>query len=201
MPTDPLALLMERFLAEVARLGETALRTGNYARWASDFQQQLVDYHLASYFLGKDESQLSSAAEKILNKLIGQQITYAKKFGALAGSLSDDMFLARSSLYAGALKAAYSRAKWANWPLPFHPTEKCECMVNCQCHWEGQSLDSTKGNGDFVWKVGQDAIQCPTCQLRHEGNPYLIRGGKYVFQAHTRARHAAAASEEPKAHR
>jgi len=192
--SDPLAPLMTRFLAEAQRLGDRALASGDYARWAEDFQQQLVDYHLAAYFLGKDESQLSKAAEKVLTKLIDQQLAYAKKFGDVAGSLSDAAFLARSSLYGGALKATYSRAKWANWPLPFHPTERCECMANCQCHWAGANLDQAKGNGDFTWKVGHDAIQCPTCQLRHENNPYLIRGGKYVTQANTRARHAAAAS-------
>lgn len=189
MPSDPLAPLMTRFLAEVARLGERALSSGDYQTWARDFQQQLVDYHLASYFLGKDESQLSPLAEKVLTTLIGQQIAYAKRFGAEAGALSDAAFLARSSLYGGALKATYSRAKWAGWPLPFHPTEKCECMVNCQCHWEGRNLDQAKGNGDFTWKVGQDAIQCPTCQLRYENNPYLIRKGRYVAQTQSRARH------------
>lgn len=188
MPSDPLSPLMERFLAEVTRLGETALRTGDYTRWATDFQQQLIDYHLASYFLGKDESQLSPAAEKVLAALIETQLAYAKKFGAIAGDLSDALFLARSSLYAGGLKATYYRAKYAEWDLPFVPTERCACIVNCTCRIRVD--DQGGGRGLMFWVLGESE-HCPTCLNRKADSPYRVRRAANVTQAHDRARHAA----------
>ncbi len=170
---DPLPNLLTAFLAESERLGNQALASGDYDRWARDFQDALVAYHLGAYFLGKDDTQLSPEAAKVLDTLIGQQIAYAKKFGEQASALSDAAFLARSSLYGGALKATYSKAKWADWALPFHPTEGCECIVNCQCHWDGRNLDGPVGT--FSWILG-DNEHCPTCLDRwNDGKPYKIR--------------------------
>lgn len=193
MPRGPAPLdrLLARFLAEVQRLGDRAIATGDYRRWADDFQRALVDYHLGAYFLGKDATDLSPAAERVLRTLIEQQLQFARVFGSERSELSDRAFLARSSLYAGALKATYSHAKWADWDLPFHPTEGCECIVNCQCHWDGQQLDRPVAS--FYWVLGENE-HCPTCLQRwQDGKPYKIRR-KNVTETNDRARGAARAA-------
>jgi hypothetical protein len=194
VPSDPLAPLMARFLAEADRLGRRALASGNYQAWARDFQQQLIDYHLASYFLGKSAAQLSPEAERILTRLIDQQLAYVKKFGGAAGDLSDAMFLARSSLYAGALKATYYRAKYSDWVLPFVPTEKCECMVNCTCMIRVDDLGG--GRGLMYWILG-DNEHCPTCLNRKADSPFRVRRAADVSQTHPGARHSAPAGQKP----
>lgn len=188
---DPLPNLLTSFLAEVDRLGQRALSSGDYDRWARDFQQALVDYHLGAYFLGKDDTQLSPEAARVLDTLISQQLAYAKRFGEQASALSDAAFLARSSLYGGALKTTYSKAKWSDWNLPFHPGENCECHVNCQCHWDGRNLSGRVGT--FYWILG-DNEHCPTCLQRwNEGRPYRIRR-KRVTETNDRAGDRAAAA-------
>lgn len=186
--TPPLDVLLGHFLVEVERLGNRAIASGDYKRWADEFQAALVEYHLGAYFLGKGATDLSPAAEKVLRKLIEQQLQFARVFGSERSELSDRAFLARSSLYGGALKATYSQAKWADWALPFHPTENCACYTNCQCHWDGQQLD--RPIATFYWVLAENE-HCPTCLSRwNDGKPYKIRRNR-VAETNDRARHAA----------
>ena len=182
---DDLRRLIERVLSDIAAdadayLGQRITPT----TWARVMEERLTDAHRAAYLLGADTRTLSPQARAFLAKTIASQVKYLHGFtqDLRSESMTPALMKARAALYAGPLKATYSRAKWWGWPLPFHPADgDTPCLVNCTCSWEGRDLNVGTKDGTFYWRLATHphAENCPGCVDRAQaGAPYLVRGGK-----------------------
>lgn len=176
--------LIERILGDIAQSVE-AYRSNDLPlpTWRRAMAETIGDGHRAAFLLGADTREVSPQARDFLARVIADQLGYLKGFAAdvKAGKVSESLMAARAALYAGALKGTFSRAKWWDWTLPFHPTVDCICLTVCGCHWEGRDLDQENLDGDFYWILTPHphTDHCPTCIERYnKGKPYLIRGGK-----------------------
>lgn len=180
---DDLRKLLERILGDIASSID-AYRAGRLPlpSWRAQMAKTIGDGHRAAFLLGADTRELSPQARNYLARTIADQLGYLKGFvtDVRAGRVGDAMMAARAALYAGALKATFSRAKWWDWPLPFHPTVDCICHTVCGCKWDGRDLDHEKLDGNFYWILTPHphTDHCPTCIDRYnKGEPYLVRGG------------------------
>lgn len=148
--------------------------------WQQRTARLLLASHYGSFMLGQDSKNLTPQQQRDLNTRIGKQIDYLNAFASEldAGTLSEAQTAARAGLYAGALKASYSRGRYWGWTLPAHPTEGSECMVNCRCSWRVDVLDEEEQDADAYWLLS-DTEHCATCNQRSHGwAPYRIRGGE-----------------------
>jgi len=148
--------------------------------WRTTIGTDLYVYHLAAYLAGAASADVTPAVKTAVADLVNRQFDYLDQFYATIDAAGPDAmqeaWRARLALYAGALKATYSRGAFQDWPLPFHPTEDSECMVNCRCTWRLDVLDDEAGNADAYWETDRREV-CPTCVDRAGGNPYMIRDG------------------------
>lgn len=181
---EDLRRLLEAALRDINALtARLVAGTISPSEWHNALATLLGEWHTAAYLLGRDVQDLSPAARDYLLRTLGDQVDHMNGFtdDVEAGRLSDAQIKARAALYAGPLKATWSRAKWWDWPLPFHPADgETECLVNCGCRWEGKDLDVEQLDGDFYWILGQfpHAEHCPGCVERYDkGKPYKVRGG------------------------
>lgn len=178
---DDFATLLRLVLADIQRDTDAMLH-GHLS--VDDWQQRtarlLYTAHYAAYMIGQGSKDLTPKQQADLNKRIAQQIDYLNGFAAALdkGDVSDTMAQARAALYAGALKASYSRGATKGYDLPAYPTEGSECMVNCKCYWAMREIDAEELDADFTWTLTA-AEHCPTCQQRaQDWAPYKIRGGE-----------------------
>ena len=182
---EKLRKLLERILSDISASADAYLgQRITAAQWAARMRATIGDGHAAAYLLGADTRTMTPQARAFLARVVADQVQYLHGFtqDLRSEKLSPALMKARAALYAGPLKATYSRAKWWAWPLPFHPADgETPCLVNCTCHWEGRDLDEAAGNGDFFWTLGTHphAENCPGCiERRQDGKPYQVRGGE-----------------------
>lgn len=149
------------------------------AQWERAFGKLLVEHHLAAYFTGRNTQYLTPESDRVLGRLMQEQLDYLRGFAAAREGLSEAQQRARAALYGGALKATYSRARWWEWPLPFYPTVGTECQTNCRCRWEARIISEEELDADFYWRMGP-VEHCSTCITRAMDNPYQIRKGELL---------------------
>lgn len=175
---EQLRKLIERVLSDIAAdadayLGQRITPT----TWARVMEERLTDAHRAAYLLGADTRTLSPQARAFLAKTIVGQVRYLHGFTQDLRSehMTPALMKARAALYAGPLKATYSRAKWWAWDLPFVPTEGSECIVNCTCSIA--VTDSGDGTGLMAWTLSSHphAESCPTCIQRAADSPFTVK--------------------------
>jgi hypothetical protein len=104
---------------------------------------------------------LSRAERADLDKAVAAQRPYLARFArdVRGGDLSDAQIQARADLYAGPVRATYSKTRWADVNLPAHPADgSTECLAWCKCSW------ALRDDG-YHWELGA-AEHCPTCESR-----------------------------------
>lgn len=139
MPTDINRL--QSLVTESA--GDIAVRYANDpARFVREMERIITRAHTAATVgaIG-DRTRvapkgLSRAERADLNKAILTQRPYLFRFAEemRSGTLSEDAIRRRAELYAGPVRATYSKTRWPN--LPAHPADgSTECLAFCKCSW------------------------------------------------------------------
>jgi hypothetical protein len=180
---DPLKLaaLMAQAIATIPKPGSPS--------WQREMERIIARGHTAAWIAGQAErlgvksdsplisqARLSRVERAEIKSIVDAQLAYFKGFQADIAGMSEAQIKARAQLYAGATRGTYSRTRWADVPLPFHPTEGTECITRCRCSWELQRLEGD-GNYDAYWRMGAVEQHCITCPTRANGSPYRIRAG------------------------
>lgn len=171
---DPIATLQAGMLEQVAALMQARDYLGT-AEWQRQFEALIIEQHAAAYFAGQGTTVLTARGDAELGTLMQAQLDYLAGFAAELDSLSDAQAHARAALYAGPLRATYSRGEFALWQLPYHPGEGTPCMGNCHCHWEIRVEDLEELNARAFWILGPSE-HCDECAARARRR-YTIRGG------------------------
>lgn len=174
MPS-PLATLQQRMLGEIATLMAARDYLGP-AAWQAQFERLIIEYHAAAYFAGQGTNTLSARGDAELGRLLQTQIDYLAGFVADADALSDAQAAARGALYAGPLRATYSRGATTLWDLPYYPGEGTPCRGNCHCAWRIDVEDLEELNASAYWMLGTSE-HCEGCKARAARNPYVFRAG------------------------
>jgi hypothetical protein len=177
MPDD-LASLIRLILEDIATQ-MAGVESGHLSvdAWQQIVARSLIAGHYAAYMVGKESKELSEAEQKLLNKLVGEQLTYLNRF---ASDMDDTGWMpaynARGALYAGALKSSYSQGKWREWDLPWHPGDgSTQCLGSCLCHWELDIVDAQEREADARWVLGGTEHHCTTCPQRSADSPYRVQ--------------------------
>lgn len=142
-----------------------------------EFERILVEYHLAAYFAGRGDDELSPRADLLMGAAISAEIGYSRAFLGKIDTLSDAQATARALQYTGAIKASYSKGKHWLWDLPFHAGDGgTPCLTNCRCRWDVQVQDLEELDANAYWRVTAGE-SCAGCVARAKGNPYVFKGG------------------------
>lgn len=138
------------------------------AQWLREMERIVTRAHTAAYVAATAErlgvplaavKGLSRVERRELEALVAAQRPYLAGFlrDIRAGGLSDAEIRARAALYAGPVRATYSKTRWVG--LPAHPGDgSTECLAWCKCSWVERS-------GEMYWELGA-AEHCPTCERR-----------------------------------
>lgn len=151
------------------KAAERLIRRGHRAAYLAGLAERL-NVPLNSALLS--EKRLSRAERKEVDALIDAELKYWKGFESEKDALSEGQTNARAAMYGRATRGTYSKARWADWDLPFHPTEGSECLTNCRCHWTVQ--DNGDGTGTATWHLGATERHCTTCPTRASDSPYSV---------------------------
>lgn len=191
MPAD---LLKLDALTRVAIRGATDkyLAGGALDTWQRDMTRAITRGHTAATLAGIaerlnipldpaliSEKRLSRAERQEIKDAVARQVEYLQGFveDVRNEELSEKQIRVRADSYSGAVRETYSAARWLGIPLPFHPTQGSECLVNCRCRWDIEKLDGD-GNYDARWILGATEQHCGTCPSRASSSPYRIRDGR-----------------------
>lgn len=135
--------------------------------WARQMEAIVVRAHTAATIgaitdrTGVAPKGLSRAERRDLQAAIAAQRPYLRRFAAdvRGGGLSPEAVQRRAELYAGPVRATYSKARWEGRGLPAHPADgSSECLAWCKCAW----LERDDG---YYWTLGT-AEHCGTCETR-----------------------------------
>lgn len=153
--------------------------------WQQIMARNFLTYHTVAYLKASGAKTLTPDGRRVVLAEVARQVDYLNAFADAvdAGTAgSEAQIRARARLYAGALKATYSRGQFAGWPLPFHPGDgSSECGGACGCRWNLRIIDAKNGDADAVWEMGKAMERhCTTCPTRANQSPYRIRGGKLL---------------------
>lgn len=168
-PADRLAALTAASIAEATR---GYLRSGDLRRWERAMVETITRGHSAAAIAGTaerlgttpgsallNERNLSRAERAAIRERVAGQLPYLRRFAEEAGALSEAQFAARAALYAGAVRATFSEARWYGKGLPAHPGDgSTECLTQCGCAW-------AERDGGMYWERGKND-SCPTCISR-----------------------------------
>jgi hypothetical protein len=141
--------------------------------WQQGMSQDLLIYHTTAYMLGQETDELTPDEQRLLNRIVGEQVDYLNRFADVIDQADDfnEAWRSRAAMYVGALKTSYYRGAYADWDLPFQPGEDTDCYGNCLCSWT--IADNGDGTATAEW-VRNANDSCATCKEREAGNPYLV---------------------------
>lgn len=186
MPTD-ISRLQTLAAESVGELTHRLL-SGNITptAWMREMERTIARAHTAATIAGVSErdgftgrfrawaagkvgaSALPKADRQRLEQTIKAQQPYLAKFASdvRSGTLSDAQIQARSDLYAGPVRATYSKTRWSDVKLPAHPADgSTPCLAWCKCNW----LEHEDG---MYWTLGT-AEHCDECESRaSQWSPY-----------------------------
>jgi hypothetical protein len=186
MPTNP-SKLTTAPLAPIRAATEALASGGTLRAWEAAMRKAVTTAHTAAYLaairdrtgvMPQTADALPEAERSTLRDLIDRQLDYLAGFvkDLLASKLSPAQALGRALMYGRAAHGTYWSARTRGLPLPAMPGEGTQCMANCRCTWEVQTLDGD-GNHDAYWRMGA-AEHCQTCTQRAATwAPVRIRGG------------------------
>lgn len=104
---------------------------------------------------------LSRAERQLIDQAVKAQRPYLQGFlrDVRTGNLSEAQIQARADLYAGPVRATYSKERWADVQLPAHPADgSTACIAWCKCSW------ALRDDG-YYWELGT-AEHCGDCESR-----------------------------------
>jgi hypothetical protein len=146
--------------------GDIAVRyASDPARFVREMEAVITRAHTAATVGAiKDRTRvdvrgLSRAERADLNAAILAQRPYLMRFAEdmRSGDLTEEQIRRRAELYAGPVRATYSKTRWPN--LPAHPADgSTECLAFCKCSWR-QEEDG------MHWMLGASE-HCGTCSSR-----------------------------------
>lgn len=181
MPDNgPLPFLIDR-LSRLITTATDALEASypdGVAAWQQELARQLARYHAASYMAGAGVDTLSGAALAAVQKDVAVQLRFLGKFALTvqSGKRWENGYRARAEMYARSIKTPFYRGVTRMLPLPAMPAEGTQCLTNCGCAWEIDTLEG-EGNADAYWRRGKDD-SCQTCLQREaDWSPVRIREG------------------------
>jgi len=172
VPTDVSRL--QSLVTESA--GAIASRWGSDpARFVREMEAIIIRGHTAAAVGGiQDRTHvpvkgLSRAERADVQAAIAAQRPYLRGFAEdiRAGGLSEEQIRRRAELYAGPIRATYSKNRFPD--LPAHPADgSTTCLAWCKCSWVERS------EGLFYWELGA-AEHCPECETRaNDWAPYRV---------------------------
>lgn len=181
MPTDISRL--QTLTAESARELTQRLISGNLTpvAWMREMERTVARAHTAAFIGGTSDRlgvkpgsglitarNLSKAERKGLETAVQAQRPYLTRFASdvRRGGLSDAQIAARADLYAGPVRATYSKTRWSDVKLPAHPADGgTACLAWCKCNW-------VQRDDGFYWTLGT-AEHCGDCESHaSEWSPY-----------------------------
>lgn len=179
MPDTVLNHLTREMLADidVLMLGRDHLGTD---AWRREFEKLIIEHHAAAYFSGQGANGLTPTGDRVLGQALEKQIDYLAGFAEQVEDLSEAQARARAALYAGSLRATYTKGQTEGWDIPVAPGDgSSECLGNCQCTLRLDVLSEEQGDANVHWDTHAKE-DCPTCTRRGAGSPYRIRGGQWL---------------------
>lgn len=179
MPTK-----LERLIARLARLvrAATAALESDPARveaWEQTMQRLITRYSTAAMLAGAKAQTLTPQQTAAIKQSVAAQLDFLRNF---AVTIQGDKewqtgWNARAESYANGIKTPYWQGATKMLPLPAMPTEGTQCMGNCNCLWEIETVNEAAGDYDCYWRRGA-GDSCQTCKQRAaDWSPVRIRGG------------------------
>jgi hypothetical protein len=132
--------------------------------WARQMEAVIVRAHTAATIAaitdrtGVAPRGLSRAERADLQVAIAAQRPYLRGFAqdVRAGGLSPEAVQRRAELYAGPVRATYSKARWEGKGLPAFPADgSTACKAWCKCAW-------VEEDDGFYWRLGASE-HCGDC--------------------------------------
>lgn len=150
--------------------------------WQREMAQVLLVGHVAAYQEGRDASELSPGARRIIAQVVGEQVDYLNRFAneVDARGWDDRKDRARAALYAGSTKQSYWRGASFGLEMPYYPGDgSSECLGNCGCRLQVIWEDEEELNARVRWILGGAERHCRTCPQR-AAQEIVFRGGRRV---------------------
>lgn len=149
--------------------------------WHNETVQLLRVGYTAAYLDGRGDTTLSPGAQRLLARLVADQVGYLNGFldQVEADGWSDARDRARLRMYGASVRQAYERGATFGLPLPTVPgAGSTRCLTNCKCRLRIRWLDEEELDADVFWMLGK-AEHCPDCvTLSKQWAPLRIRGGE-----------------------
>lgn len=155
-------------------VGDLAVRYAtNPARFVREMEAVITRAHTAATVGGIGDRTrvevrgLSRAERKDLQAAIAAQRPYLTRFAEdmRSGNLTPEAIQRRAELYAGPVRATYSKSRFPqapDWP----GSGNTECLAWCKCSWQEK-------DGLLHWQLGTSE-HCPGCLTRaSEWSPYV----------------------------
>ena len=164
-------------------------------QWEEDMAEELAKFHQSAMILG-NRGDLDENQYELLVQKISDQLAYLRQFAnqlrenARAGQLvteppdaklpsymSPAQIYARADMYGSAVRSSFFNGATKGLPLPVMPGEGTQCLTNCKCSWQINTIDDVNGDRDCFWRRSvKDS--CQTCIIREqEWSPLRIRNG------------------------
>lgn len=146
--------------------------------WLDAMRKAIATYHQASAMVATNGQPLNEVQQAKVDQQIVQQIQYLDQFGIRIRTDKDfdRGSLARSEMYASAVRSTFFQAKIDFLPLPAMPGEGTICHTNCKCGWEIVAVNEEAGDFDCYWRRGA-TDSCSTCLAREAlWSPLQVRG-------------------------
>lgn len=175
--------LLARVIAGIDELSD-GINAGllSPTQWHNELANLLLVGHTAAYQEGRGITDLPPGARRLISQLVGEQVDFLNRFldQVEARGWDDRRDRARAALYAGALKATYSRGVTFGLELPAYPGDgSSECLGNCGCQWRVDWIDQEELDADCYWVLGGAERHCRTCPQRAAAwAPLRLRGGR-----------------------
>lgn len=177
--------LLERFGNDVTRL-MASLQNGMITadEWYANMRRLLARYHVEAMKVGTGLTTLPEGADDLLVKALDFQDEYLDNFRMVieAAPEFNEAWVSRALSYVGSIKVPYWEGRIYQevgrfLPLPAMPAQGTQCMNNCGCTWEINTVNADNGDYNAFWRRHLDD-SCQTCIEREsEWNPVQIREG------------------------
>lgn len=149
--------------------------------WHNEMVELLRVGYTAAYMAGRETTEVSPAAQRMLSRLVGGQVDYLNRFldEIEASEWNDATMRPRAQMYGKSTRQGFERGLTYGLDLPQVPGDgKTECLTNCKCSLRVRWIDEEELDADVYWLLGS-AEHCESCvRLSKEWRPLRIRGGE-----------------------
>jgi len=181
---EPLQQIMTRMGQDVERLSFRASRGQvSLEAWYEQMRQLIEQYSAEAYTEGSLETEITPEGQAMVNRSARVQIAFLENFkNDIEANGWQPAYAARAQMYASAIRQNYWHGDIVGQvgrvlPLPAYPAEGTQCLSNCKCSWEIETVNAEAGDYDGYWRRGSDD-SCQTCVEREaQWSPVKIRGG------------------------